>query len=166
MFSTRRTDDPAALRRQLDDARYEAEQLREKMEAEREEHQREREERRRERYQEYAALQRQADDWPEALRKQISLLSAETKYEDPNDPTEDFFFSKSAAACERALQLWHKEAAEVAPQIEEVMRQVSALRDGIRFKVADTLEAEGITSDVVSALRDYDENSVSEWLDW
>ena len=158
------TCDDRELRRQLDSERYERERLADQVRA----YQEEREQRlaaaRQEQRQRYAAYIRSADSWPDALAKQADLMSAESGLveEDGSD-----WFADGAAACHKALELWHEEEAQLEPQLAQLRLQMAELRNGLRLRVADRLgDANQGTTYVADAIREFDEAAVSEWLNW
>lgn len=132
---------------------------------------REDEQARKERMQEYReraeSYNRSAETWPEALRKQAYLMQREAN-DWPEDDNDDLF-APGAAACSRALMIWSEVATEKQSAISELLNQIKAIKDGIKNEVADRLEKEGDTlgwKQVVSALREYDEDDLDSWLDW
>src|SRR3972149_1077184 len=99
-----------------------------------EQEERARRERRREREEEFRAAARQADDWPEALRKGAALYrrkGASTEIGDDDAP----FWENSARACERALEIWKavrrrepaRRLGRAEPLIEEYAQTAHAL---------------------------------------
>lgn len=157
-----KTDAERKLKQQLDDAEYELQREREERERERTEAY---EKRRRDMAERISAYDRTATSWPEALTKQAYLFDRDS---DPIDEDDNIslWFARGAKACRRAVQMWTEEEAKVKPQIDELMAQVTTLRDTVRFSVADRLEAEGHETHVSDALREYDEHSCEFWLDW
>jgi hypothetical protein len=165
-WGQRTIDCDARLKQELDDARYEADELRRERDRLVEAQYAADQERRRQRIAQYEYQEREASTWPEALRKQAGLLGREVYLEDDSDPTEDHFFSRSAAACRRALELWSVEEAKVSPQIADLQRQIDVIRDGIRLAVADALDAEGAEKSIANALREHNEDACEEFLQW
>ena len=109
---------------------------------------------------------RTADDWPEALRKQVVLCNREVGLDDAEDL--DGFFSRMVAACERAQELWATVAAEKQPEIEELESRIAAIQEGIRIQVAETLEKESESDSdpwrhVAQSLRDEDPSDFLYW---
>lgn len=144
----------------LEDERRRDREERERLEREREREWKEERERR----------MRSASTWPEALRKQISLLNRELTSSFMGGPLydsgQDEYFTPAVKACERALELWKEAEADRQEQIAVLEAQIEALRDGIRLEVADKLAAENNTlgwQSVADAIRDED---IENWLDW
>ena len=92
---------------------------------------------------------RSANTWPEALRKQIDLYGIEA-HQDSEDDDAGAWFIEQVAACTRALELWNAEEAKIANQVAALLARVAELRDGIRFAVADQLDAEMPDNDHVA----------------
>jgi predicted nucleic acid-binding Zn-ribbon protein len=145
--------------------------LESELERYREEEERLREERYRERKECEAAreIEREerlhwADNWPDALRKQVVLCRREASYDDVEDI--DQFFSSTADACERALELWKAVAGKLQPEIDELEARIAAIRNEIPSHVANLLEEEmkiDAWKHVVDALRSGDRR---DFLDW
>lgn len=159
------SDDKTDRERQLE---WELESARER-ERHREEEAREarrtREEERRERYEH---RRRHAETWPEALDKQEALFRQEAALADGYD---DGFFAASADACKRALEIWREEEKGVEETIRSLEAEIAALRNNVRFAVADRLEEEGDRSGwgtVAGDLRNIEEEpgALSNWLYW
>lgn len=148
----------------LDDARYyreRAAELEEDNRRRQEERYESDERRRRERQSEIARSHRQADTWPEALRKQAMLCRAE-------ETEEDDYFTELRAACELASTLWAVAEAEAMPAIAELQRKIDMLKAEIAITVAGRLRAENATSaaaEIVNLMLD-PETDLNEWLDW
>jgi len=103
-----------------------------------EQEERARRERRREREEEFRAAARQADDWPEALRKGAALYrrkGASTEIGDDDAP----FWENSARACERALEIWKAVERDGATEIADLEARILALRDVMRQETARRL---------------------------
>ena len=105
---------------------------------------RERRERRREREESYLQAERQADDWPEALRKNAVLFRREVgEYEGDTDgegnPAPSAFLEQSAVACERALEIWRVVEQEHAAEVTQLEAHLAELRDAIRLETARRL---------------------------
>lgn len=124
---------------------------------------------------------RQADTWPETLRKQAALMGRESAelrsfiVEDPElvASLSDDMFGPGAAACERALEIWKEEAAGVEQTIKDLEAEIQRLRDHVRFAVADRLDAENPDGArgwqlVTRELRETPEEpgALSRWLTW
>ena len=112
---------------------------------------------------------RSASTWPEALRKQIDLYGIEAHQDSEHDDAGAWFIEQ-VAACKRALELWETEEMKIADQVAALLARVAELRDGVRFAVADRLEAEMPDADdhVARTLRETPEDAdkLSAWLHW
>lgn len=150
-----------------DNERYlesELEREREQNERYRQEAQERREEYRRHSKEAMERWERSADSWHEAIQKQSALMWREVF---PDDPENDFF-RQSAMACDRALELWPKYAAQVEEEIERLEERVNKLRNSIRQNIGVQLEAERSTQgwkSIATSLQDPDEEC-DHWLDW
>lgn len=163
-------------RNKTDHERYledEVRRLEEEREREREEHEQARRERMREMRERSEANMRTAHTWPEALQKQAYLFqreAADWPEGDADFPIEpDDYFGPGAKACERALEIWQDVAAGKEEQIKHLEAAIQAIKDSIRIEVAGKLESESDVAGwqhVAVALREYDDDSVSAWLDW
>jgi len=125
------------LQSELDDYRAADERRAEKEE-------RARRERRREREEDFRVLERQATDWPEALRKGAMLYRREVgEYERDTDadgnPPPTAFWEQSAAACERALEIWREVEQEQAAEVAALEARLAGLRDAVRLETARRL---------------------------
>jgi hypothetical protein len=107
---------------------------------------------------------RQADDWPEALRKQIYLCRREDKLNPPAD-NKDKFFERMAHACQRALKIWREVEASKLAEIEELEQRLEQVHESIQLEVAEKLEASELKEwhNVADSLRNSDP---SNFLDW
>jgi len=132
-----------------------------------EEWMREREERVREREERRECEMRCADDWPEALAKQVVLFEREAALWSADDAEfVDTWFGPGAEVCRRALEIWREVEAERQPEVDALRARIAAIEDGIREVVARRLECEGggaAWEDVVRALREDDPEG---WLCW
>ena len=159
------TTDTQTLQQAQADARYYRERLAETEEAQRRDQEQRWEYeqlRRREQQAEIARSFRQADSWPEALRKQASLCRAEI------DPEVDDYFAEMVAACELAGQLWTAAEAAAAPAIAELQRQIDDLQAQVQRTVAADLAEQSQTSaaqEIAMLMLDPD-TSLDEWLTW
>ena len=90
---------------------------------------------------EIAEMERHADTWPEAFRKQIMLCRREIGFAD-NEPEFDSYFVQSILASERALEIWHEVAVSKHAMIARLQEQIDQLRAEIPSEVADKLDAE------------------------
>lgn len=160
-----------------DDAEYyrqQVEDLERQLDAEYKRQEAARESRLQARREAYEWSMRQADTWPEALEKQASLMGSEAYLDDPEGEYGEFdtYFRDGGAACRRALEVWREEEQAIAPEIEALQRQITALRDGVRLKVAAQVREEGNGRDgwlhVAGALEEYEEHpgALSAWLNW
>lgn len=151
------------LRSQLDQAREALTAIERREQEERE--------RRREEWRAEADYERRrADDWKEAVEKQIGLLSAEARHEDDDDPTEDHFFSSGADACRRALEIWPIVEETYAEARGRLLVQLANIEDQIVRTVAEQLQIEAVGKPggwkaVANELAS-PSGSPSEWLDW
>lgn len=143
---------------------YELQEMREREERRQREAEQEREERRREFRARLEEAERSADTWPEALRKQTYLLRREVSGVE-DEASLDHFFEHSARACEAALAHWQHVESGVAEQIATLEARIAQLRDGVRLRVADHLEAEGSAEwkQIAYALR---EETIERFLQW
>jgi hypothetical protein len=157
-------DDRKQLLQAQDDARYYRERaagLEEDNRRQQEQRYESDQRRRRERQSEIARSFRQAETWPEALRKQASLCRAE-------ETEEDDYFTEMVAACELATDLWVDVGLAAAPAIAELERQIDALKAGIASTVADRLTEASASSaalEIASLMLDPD-TDLDEWLNW
>jgi hypothetical protein len=111
---------------------------------------REREQRRHEREERWEAARREADDWKESLEKQVGLCGRELRIEELDcekyggtpEPEETSYFAQIKKGCERGLQLWEEIETNKKPEIDKLLAQIEALKNQIRFDVADRLEKE------------------------
>lgn len=123
-------------------------------------------ERRREEWRAEADYERRrADDWKEAVEKQIGLLGAEAWHE-----TEDHFFSSGADACRRALEIWPIVEDTYAEARGRLLMQLHNIEDQIVRTVAEQLQLEAVGKPggwkaVANELAS-PSVSPSEWLDW
>ena len=101
---------------------------------------------------------RTADDWPEALRKNITLLRYEVSGL-PDEADLDAMFENSAQACERALNIFQSN------EVKAIEDKIQALRLKILNVVASNLEQDERPEfqDVAQQLR---ENEPEDLLNW
>lgn len=160
-----RTDNERYLEDELERERESARE-RERIEGER------REAQQREREEMWRYEERQASSWPEALRKNARLCSREI---DPDFEAGDgdYFFTDSAASCERALVIWAEREKTHSKRIEELQQLIEQEKEAIKQEVADQLEKETPMrkekpsygwSGTAQQLRDLDDPS--EMLNW
>jgi hypothetical protein len=160
------TTNDKALRQAQDDARYYRERLAETEEAQRRDQEQRWEYeqlRRRERQAEIARSFRQAETWPEALRKQASLCRVEIDPEACGD-----YFAQMVTACELAGELWTAAEAAAAPAIAELQRQINDLQAQVQRTVAADLAEQSQTSaaqEIAMLMLDPD-TDLDEWLNW
>lgn len=167
------SEDPAQLRRDLEQERWERERAEDQLRQIEELREQEREQRRAEWRDRIEYDSRTASTWPEALARQESLCAVEAA---TDDDEMGWFFTAQVYACRRALEIWPEESVRVQPQIDELERQLEQLRKSIALAVADRLEQEHVDDDdpkhdvgqVVSVLRGMEEDTgkLSAWLDW
>lgn len=106
-----------------------------------EEERRKREQRRQEMKEQIYEAEHSAENWPEALQKQIVLFNREAaQWEADDEPDE--FFGPGALACARALEIWREIEQQKRPIIEELEAQIAILIDGIRYETARQLNKE------------------------
>ena len=170
-YGHNQTDDPARLRRELDALRYEKEEQERQLERERETHRRQEEEHRRELRERIAERERTASTWPEAFQKQQRLMWREYRaYPDLMEGETVHYFKEGAEACQRASELWAEIEAANQAKIEELERQIAALRAGILQQVSERLKAERQTDGWLSVANEIvSENYADDpgdWLDW
>lgn len=166
-----RTDDPARLRRENEQLRYEMEEQARRAEQEREDRRREEEQRRRELQERIAERERSASTWPEAFQKQQRLMWREYRaYPDLMEGETSHYFKEGAEACLRAGVLWTEIEAESQAKIEELERQIAALRADILQQVSERLKTERQTDGWLSVANEIlSENYADDpgaWLDW
>src|SRR3989304_4608951 len=82
---------------------------------------------------------RTADDWPEALRKNITLLRYEVSGL-PDEADLDAMFENSAQACERALDAFQSD------EVKAIEDKIQALRREVLDVVASKLEKDRIAA--------------------
>jgi len=167
-WNDNRTDNERYLEDQL-------EQERQQRREEQEQRQRAREQRMEEYHEQHEHWMRSADGWPEAIDKQIALMSRESWGEGLSwisYPTflHDMYFTESVAACRRALQIWKDEEAKVADEVAALEQRITELKNGIRFNVGERLEREKYYKSpgwqgVVNTLNDEDSDPAA-WLNW
>jgi len=152
-----RTDNERYLQDELDRAR----EQQEREERRRDQDRKERELARRE-DREYAS--HQADDWPEALQKQIYLCNREVA--DGGDDEVGNFFGNTVAACEKALEIWREVEASKQTEIDELQQRIAAIQDGIRTEVADKLQVADARHEFESVAQQIRDDQLSKFLDW
>lgn len=132
--------------------------------------QEERERRREEMRAELDYERRQADDWKEAVEKQIGLMGAEARHEEEDDPTEGHYFSSGVAACRRALEIWPIVEETYAEARGRLLMELHRIDDQIVRTVAEQLllESDGKPAGWRSIANELGSPSMtpSEWLDW
>ncbi len=143
------------LQSELDDYRAADERRQEQEE-------RARRERRREREEEFRLSERQADDWPEALRKNAALFRRESGLFNDDD-----FFAQSAKACERAMGIWREVEHEKSAEIAALEAQIAALRDAVRLETARRLRlAEPLIAEYKHTADALETMTPEGFLDW
>jgi hypothetical protein len=144
--------------------------LEDELASEREQREREyenKEQARKRREHEYRAEQehemRQANDWLDALNKQIILCQREISdgEEDENFIVSkcNLFFQNTADACRTAQKLWR--------EVEASKRgEISAIRESIRLEVADKLKAADERTEFDTLQIQLRNNELESFLDW
>lgn len=152
------------------DVQYLEDELEREREASRrrdEEEEKSREERQRERNEQYEWEARTAETWPEALQKQIRLMSKEANWESGNNFESGRFFTDSIKGCRRALEIWKEKDKDASAEIEKLEKQVEGIKRDFRAKVASQLLSEFKNSGcrgVAQSIMDYDDPD--DWLNW
>jgi hypothetical protein len=175
MYSYSHNKSEAELRRENEILRNQVHDTEEERERKREQDRRDEEQRTQERKERMEEAARSASNWPEALRKQISLFNKEIRIEMkdpiPGEPAADPYFTSGVTACERAQVIWAEEEAKVQDAISVLQQQIQAIQDGMKKTVADRLEAEAPDGkeerigwrEVACAIR---EDNPESWLNW
>jgi len=154
-----RTDRERYLEEELERARSDEEKRQERADQEREE-------RRRELKEQWTYEERQADSWPEALRKQAILCWREHNQYPPDPDDNDHFFEYTALANEKALEIWREVSKRKQVELDALQKQIEAVGDAIRNEVADKLIAADERKEfkyVASAIED---DELAGYLDW
>ena len=101
---------------------------------------------------------RTADDWPEALRKNITLLRYEVSGL-PDEADLDALFENSAQACECALDVFQSD------KVKAIEDEIQALRLKVLEVVASKLEQDERPEfqDVAHQLREKDPEDLLNW---
>jgi hypothetical protein len=115
---------------------------------------------------------RTANNWRDAIGKQIRLAQREREsgLEWLKGWQTDSFFSETVAACRRALEIWPSREKEVAAEIAALEGRIVELKEQIRLNVGAQLAAEkqhnspGWAS-VAATLSDPEQDCES-WLSW
>ena len=141
----------------------EVDSYREREERQRRERDEERESRRREFRGRMQMAERTADNWPDALQKQIGLCRREiTGLAGESDFDE--FFENEAEACERALIIWRDVESVKALEADDLRARLLEIDSEIESEVAKRLEAENPKyKNVAQQIQD---GSPSEFLNW
>lgn len=128
--------------------------------------QKERQEELRERYE---SNRRTAETWPEALRKQASLMAEEAAHwtgELAEDYPDDWF-GPGAKACNRALEIWKQVEASKQEKIQELQKQIATVQDEIRLEVARQLASESDRDGWQHVARNIErDEDLNNWLYW
>jgi hypothetical protein len=144
---------------------YELERERDQRERERRQENEEREARRQEQREHWQQMEREADNWPEAFRKQARLCWQEhNAFPEQND--EDPFFGDSAKANEKALEFWREVSASKQAQLDELQKQIDAVWESVRLEVADKVEAISDHLGYKSTAQAIRDNDLDRYLDW
>jgi hypothetical protein len=108
------------------------------------------------------------------LQKQARLHQAENQAmvaelgEDVDDP----WFAEMAEACTEALPIYELCANNVQDQIDDLRKQIAALKEIARLEAAAAIDddvvgsAHNIVADALRRIADDDEKQLSEWLLW
>lgn len=109
---------------------------------------------------------RSADSWPEAFRKNASLLWREYNQYPDDDDKDDGFFKKSAQANEKALEIWTEVSASKQAELDELQKQIDSVWDAVRNEVADKLIAAGDHFTYISTAEAIRDDQLAGYLDW
>jgi len=161
MFTTYKKDTRTDNERYLQD---ELDRVREQQEREERRRDQERKERERARREEREYASRQADDWPDALQKQIYLCNREVI--DGGDEEVGNFFGNTVVACEKALEIWHEVEASKQTQIDDLQQQIATIQDSIRTEVADKLDAADQRREFAQVAQQIRDDGLGQFLDW
>jgi hypothetical protein len=156
--SDQSTAQERVLQQEVDDLRAEREREQERQE-------REDERRRRERREEIAQAQRTAETWTEALWKQIRLYETEAA-QGEEDGAPDKFFTTSAQACRKALELWPVIMATKKTEIARLEAELTAIRDSVRLEVADQLVAFNGCREFENLADELRDGDIDQFLSW
>ena len=141
----------------------EVERYREAEEHQREEREGERERKRKEFRKRMREAERTADNWPDALQKQIHLCRKEISGI-PDEADLDEFFENEARACERALVIWQEVESVKTLEADKLRERLVEIDGEIVEEVAGRLEKENFSwRHVAAGIRD---GEPSEFLNW
>jgi len=142
---------------------YELDRYREEEQRRMNEERQQREERERERKEIQEERLRTASTWYEALQKQIILMRREANLFDDGDT----YFSSGANACQRAMDIWREEEKGCQGVIEELEKQIAAIKDNIKVSVGERLATESEEDGWQEVARVLQEETDPEWwLNW
>jgi len=127
-----------------------------------------RRERRRELEETIRLAERQAEDWPEALRKGAYLFEREAEpMNNEERNTIIIFFEHSARACRRALEIWSAVEQEQEAEIAVLEARLAELRDAIRLETARRLrQSESSSTEIDQIARALETMTPEEFLEW
>lgn len=155
------TERERSLQREIDD-------LHDRQDRQAREHRRQEQEawerRKQEAHETYESNVRHADNWPEAFRTQQLLCRRELS--NGEDLDSDKFFTNTANACEKALEIWGAVTATKQGAITDLEKQLAILHDSIRREVADRLEAENPSREFAEVASQIRADQVDLFLDW
>lgn len=154
-----RTDHERYLEGELD-------ALREQQEHDERQRDQDRKQRKVARREEYEYSMRQADDWPDALGRQVHLCRREVVSIGADTPPEEDYFEQIAQACERALVIWREVEASQEAAIEKLEEQIASIRENIRLEVADKLEAADPHREFSHVAAQLRNDELKSFLDW
>lgn len=107
-------------------------------------------EKRRQRDRRREESRREADDWPEAFAKQLSLLNRElAQAEEDSDRA---FWEREIGTVKRAAELY-----------DAGLRRIERIKEKLLARVAAQLDQEFPNNDTASALRDGNPNTLLYW---
>jgi len=138
--------------------------LREQQEREYRHREQEAKDRRAARHEEYEYLSHQANDWPDALNKQIVLCRREVN--DGGDEEIGNFFGNTILACEKALDIWQFVEAGKQAEIKKLEDKISEIKYSIREEVAKQLEASDSRSEFAQVANQIRDDQLASFLDW
>ena len=107
---------------------------------------------------------RRADDWPDALNKQIVLCRREVN--DGGDEEIGGFFGNTILACEKALDIWQFVEAGKQTEIKALEEKISEIQDSIRGEVAKQLEESDSRREFAQVADQIREDELGRFLDW
>lgn len=147
------------LRRELQDAEYDADRLRDQLQREREQRQDELETRTNEMRERYRAAECESDDFNDSLERGIARMKRED--DDPKDELHNFWQTE-IANWEFAQAEWLKQTNALNQARELLLRQLESLEEEARINTALVLEERGCEAEA-KAFRD---NDTSYFVNW